>query len=142
MKLIATLLIALTGASAFATSFGQPVRLNQGEYLLNPTSGTYTVDQLIPVCAPEMRCAPQTTVTFTYTAGGCLDRVEHFYTVENNMENMGVTVYVSAFNISNEESTRVRCFAMPISTKTIHLPYYLQKDQVEVKFIGLVPDFN
>ena len=139
MKLIATLLIALMGASAFATSFGQGVRLNEGEYLLSPTKGEYSVKNVAPVCAPELRCAPHTMVTFTYLAGGCLDRVEHFYTVEPNSDIMGVTIYVSAFNISNEASTRVRCVAPATSQHEIQLPYFLSREQVEVKFIGLVP---
>lgn len=142
MKTITLIFIAMISTAAFATSFGQGVRLTEKEYLLTPTKGQHSVQYVAPVCAPEMRCAPHTEVTFTYLAGGCLDRVEHFYSVENNADIFGVTILVSAFNISNEASQTVRCVAPATSQHKILLPYYLKHDQLEVKYIGLVPEQN
>jgi hypothetical protein len=74
----------------------------------------------MPTCPARAICDPAAIIKVQFTLNGCMDRlgpVIHFKKYNQNTHKYDV--YISAFNINNEEGLKVLCKEMP--TKSIKL---------------------
>jgi hypothetical protein len=79
-----------------------------------------------------------TELSFKFTLGGCVDSLLPLVT---RIERQGsqAKVYITALNVHNEASERVRCVAIPTATAKVVLPGRYQQRNVQVIFLGTKP---
>ena len=99
------------------------------------TKGSYTVENTIPNCPPNSMCQPVSNLILTVNPSGCLDKAIVSYKVVHS-EDPKVKVYVSALNVVNPKSAKVKCAAAPTSTHTIRIGTgYYDEELVDVIFL-------
>lgn len=90
-------------------------------------------------CADGRVCRPTTTprlanaqIQLSVATNGCLDSALITYKVQPETN----TVIVTALNIANEESTRVRCFAPNVVSKVIDLGFSIKSiKDIKIEFV-------
>ncbi|MCB0378774.1 MAG: hypothetical protein KDD33_09800 [Bdellovibrionales bacterium] len=133
MKILIATLTILMSLSAFANN----IPFEDGEFAMYATSGKAETFYKVPNCPAGSVCGAATTLTLTFNAGGCLDRVVTFDKVTYDYGEQIFNVYVTALNIQNKDSLVANCFAMPMVTKDIVLGQgYIPNEKVLVHFIG------
>lgn len=106
--------------------------LTEGE-LLRVVS---TVPRIFP---PQPERTPMSHAEVKFTLNGCLDRLGPVTSFVHNNSDGSVEVLISAINIANKDSFRVRCTRLPTGKVKIFLgPGFINQENVQLKFASFL----
>jgi hypothetical protein len=106
--------------------------------VLTIPEGTKSVEPIAGELLGVKAINATTELSFKFTLGGCVDSLLPLVT---RIERQGsqAKVYITALNVHNEASERVRCVAIPTATAKVVLPGRYQQRNVQVIFLGTKP---
>lgn len=120
---------------ALATSAqAQVLTIPAGTTGLSPLQGKITDVRQVRVPRGNAATGAETRVTLEFALNGCLDSLLPLVT-HQQIQGRRATVYVTAFNAHNQQSTVARCVAMPKARAEVSLPGVFQRNQINVVFL-------
>ena len=149
-KLVSVLVLGLL-SSSFA--FGSDAHIGDrfakkiiGSTTIFPTQfGVQTLTSqpvdLQPVGDQDMVALPvvSTIINLLFGLHGCMDSFgDMTYYIDRSSDAGKLHIYVAGQNLSDERSTRVRCFVMPAVVKSIHVSGYYTKDDIVLHDLNVV----
>lgn len=127
--------------SLVASTQAQYLTLPEGTTGLTPLEGRVKAVEQVRVPVTTTVTNLQTRVTLEFTLQGCLDQLLPVIS-SYDVQARRVTVYVTALNAHNYQSTVAQCVAMPQASVQVSVPGVFARNQVRVVFMGQRPQQN
>jgi len=113
----------------------QVLPLPAGTTGLTPLEGRIQSVQQVRVPVTNTVTGVQTRVTLQFTLQGCLDQLMPLISHNEVLQGRRATIYVTALNAHNSQSTVARCAAMPQKSAQVNVPGVFARNQIRVVFL-------